>query len=415
MILNFVKILIYLSIYLGLVATTFFVLSHKKDKNVKKLLFKDDELPTVSVVIPAWNEERSIARTLRSVLKSDYPKELFEVIVIDDGSKDKTYQIAKKFQSKNVRIFTKENGGKGTALNFALKKCKGEIIFSMDADTFIKPNSIKEMTRYFKNSQVMLVSPSMLIHKPKGILQRIQQAEYLFGIFIRKAFASVNAIHVTPGAFSAYRKTFFDKYGGYDEGNITEDLELALRIQYNGYKIEYSPESTAYTIAPNKFKPLMIQRRRWYTGLMKNTWKYKKIISRKYGDLGIFIIPLAWISIFFSVFAINYMAIKLLLDIKKELLFLRMANFDFSGIYSLNKYTIESFIFGLLSNPVVVFLLFFVFVLGGYMIYATKKTGKVRGLLMTILIYFLTFAVLFGFWWMVSIIYTVFNRKVKWR
>jgi len=412
---SFVIVFIYASIYIGLIATTFYIIGYNADKKKVKQLYSDDELPKVSIIIPAYNEEKSIARTIESISASDYPKNKLEIIVVDDGSKDGTLKIARKYKSKIVKVLTKKNGGKGTALNLALKKVKGDIIFSMDADTFVAPHSVREMTRYFKNPEVMSVTPSMLIHKPKGLLQRVQQAEYLFGLFIRKAFSSVNAIHVTPGAFSAYRKTFFDKYGGYDETNITEDLEMSLRIQHAGFMIEYSPESPAYTIAPNKFKPLMIQRRRWYTGLMRNTWKYKGIFHPKYGDLGVFVLPIAWISIFFSVFLINYMVIKILFEVQKELQFLISINFDFTSMLGIGSYFVERLFFKIFTNPIIVFFLLFATVMGVYMKFATKKVGKVKKLPGTIVVYFLFFALLFGFWWTVSIIYVALNKKVTWR
>jgi peptidoglycan-N-acetylglucosamine deacetylase len=412
-----VIVLLYVSIYLGLVATTFYIIGYHQDKKKKKLLFSDAELPKVSIIIPAYNEEKSIERTIESIIKSDYPKSKFEIIIVDNNSRDKTVQIIKKMQEKynGLKFYHEKKQGKGSALNLGIKKARGDIIFSMDADTFVDTQSVKEMTRYFKNPEVMSVTPSMLIHKPKGILQRIQQAEYLFGLFIRKAFTSVNAIHVTPGAFSAYRKSFFEKHGMYDEDNITEDLEMSLRIQYYGYTIEYSPEAPAYTIAPDKIKTLTIQRRRWYVGLMRNTWKYKKIISPKYGDLGVFVLPIAWISIFFSVFVINYFLFKIIIDAKKELVFLRSVNFDFTSILGVSRYTIERLLFNTFSNPIIIFFLFFVIVLGIYMKFATKKVGKVKGLPITVALYFLFFATLFGFWWTVSIIYTLLNKKVSWR
>lgn len=261
---DFIILLIYTSIYIGLIATTFYILGFQADKKVKKLLFSDNELPTVSVVIPIFNEETSIKRTLKSILNSNYPKGKLEVIVVDDKSTDNSLLIAKKFQGKHngikVRIYHhKKNKGSGAAHNTGIKYSNSEIILSMDADTFVESHSVKEMMRYFKDSEVMCVSPSMLVHKPKGILQRIQQAEYLFGLFLRKAFSSVNAIHVTPGAFSAYRKSFIDKYGGYDEHNITEDLELALRVQSKGYKIENCPVIFPTTVLLQRFVSVGVQ------------------------------------------------------------------------------------------------------------------------------------------------------------
>ncbi|HJX50612.1 MAG TPA: glycosyltransferase family 2 protein [Candidatus Nanoarchaeia archaeon] len=263
---EFIKIIIYLSIYIGLVSTTFYILSFIADLKKSKLFYRDDELPRVSVLIPAYNEEETIENTIKSILNSDYPD--FEVIVVDDGSKDKTLEMAKKIKDSRLHIFHKKNGGKGTALNLGISKAKGEIIFTMDADTFVHPQSMKRMVRYFKNERVMSVTPAMIIHNPKTILQRIQHIEYLMGLFLRKAFASLESIYIAPGAFSAYRKIFFDKYGGYDVGNITEDLEMALRIQSKGYITENCPTAPAYTVAPSKFKELMIQRRRWYYGLI---------------------------------------------------------------------------------------------------------------------------------------------------
>src|SRR3989344_3496153 len=112
----------------------------------------------------------------------------------------------------------------------------------MDADTTVDPKSMKNMVRFFKGKNVMCVSPAIIIDKPRNILQRVQYMEYLLSLFLRKAFASLKSIYITPGAFSAYRKSFFDKFGLYDVGNPTEDLEMALRIQYKGYYTENCPE-----------------------------------------------------------------------------------------------------------------------------------------------------------------------------
>ena len=411
---EFITIIIYLSIYIGLVATTFYILSFLADKKKKKEFLSDDELPFVSVIIPAYNEEESIKKTIEVILKSDYPKKLFEIIVVDDGSKDKTLEIAKKYEGEKIRVFHKENGGKGSALNLGIKKAKGEIIFTLDADTFASPESMKNMVRYFKNERVMSVTPAMVLDKPKTIWQRVQNIEYLTGLFLRKAFASLDAIYVAPGAFSAYRKIFFEKHGGYDEGNITEDLEMALRIQSNGYLTDNCPDAPVYTVAPAKFFPLMIQRRRWYYGLIKNIWNYKHIFGRKYGDLGMFVLPIAGISIFFSIFVTVYLFIKTAFNIHSELLFLNSVNFDFGSVINFNFYVVERFLFLLFSNRIFIFILIFMSVLFFYLYYASKKVGRNSGLFINLLLFFFLFAFLFGFWWIVSIFYAIFYKKIKW-
>lgn len=412
---EFIQIVIYASMYLGIIATVFFILSFIAGSKKKILMYADDELPSVSIIIPAYNEEKSITKTIKSALAADYPKNKFEIIVIDDGSRDATFSLAKKLEGKNVRVFTKKNGGKGSALNLGLKKARGKIVFSMDADTFAAPESVKKMVRYFKNPEVMCVAPSMLIHNPKSFWQRIQQVEYLMGLFMRKAFASINSIYVTPGAFSAYRKSFFDKYGGYDEHNITEDLEVSLRIQAKGYRIENCPDAPVYTIAPSKFKPLMIQRRRWYYGLIKNMLNYRRLISPKYGDLGVFIIPVGWISIFFAVFVTAYSFINVIFQVRKELTFLRGINFDFVHAANVNFYAFERFLFLLFTNQILIFVLLTVCLLVFYLFYARKVVGRASGMLINIPLFFVFFASLFGFWWIVSILYAIFAKSIKWR
>jgi cellulose synthase/poly-beta-1,6-N-acetylglucosamine synthase-like glycosyltransferase len=416
---NLISLVIYISVYIGLVATSFYILSFIDDQKRPKKLFKDDELPRVSIIIPAYNEEESIGKTIESILLANYPKGKMEIIVVDDGSKDKTFSIAKEYEGvrdgKIVRVFTKSNGGKGAALNFGIKKCNNEFIFSMDADTFIGKESVKEMVRYFKDKQVMSVTSAMTIHNPKGLLQKMQHVEYLFGLFLRKAFASLNSLYITPGAFSAYRKSFFEKHGGYAEDDITEDLELAMRIQYYGYKIENAPNAPVYTIAPSKFKQLTQQRKRWYVGLTKNTWRYRMLFGPKYGDLGMFVLPIAWISIFLSLFVVFYFVIDSILETITEIAFLQSINYDV--ISSLKGTTIffERLFYILFSNTIFLFLLLFLAMLGFYLNYAKRKMGDISGWKIGLPLFFVLFAILFGFWWIVSFIYLILNKKVKWK
>jgi len=410
---------VYISIYLGFVATSFFVISFLAYQKKQKKLFEEEELPNVSILIPAYNEHDSIAQTIESILSSNYPDKKMEVIVIDDGSTDETFSIAKKYagwrNGKLIKVFTKENGGKGAALNFGIKKAKSDFVFSMDADTFVGSESAKEMIKYFKDKNVMSVTSAMTIHKPKTILQKIQHVEYLLGLFLRKAFATVNAVYITPGAFSAYRKEFFDKHGGYAEHDITEDLELAMRIQYNGYAIEHAPNAIVYTIAPSKFKQLTQQRKRWYVGLTKNTWRYRKLFGPKYGDLGIFILPVAWLSIFFSLFIMIYFIVYSARQVINELIFLNSISYDVFS--SLSRFTLffERLFYILFSNEIFIFILFFMILIGLYLNYAKKRMRGIYSWKLGLSLYFVFFAVLFSFWWIISFFYVISNRKVKWK
>ena len=376
------------------------------------------ELKTVSIIIPAYNEEKSIGKTISSALSLDYPKEKLEILVVNDGSKDETYSLAKKYESSKfpiVKVFTKENGGKGSALNLGINNSNNEIIISMDADTFVQKNALKEMISHFYNEKVMAVTPSMGVYKPKTFLQKVQGIEYYMGVFLRKSFATVNAIHVTPGAFSAYSRIFFDKYGGYDEGNITEDLEIALRIQSKGYIIENSPEAVIYTMAPKGFKELMVQRRRWYTGLITNLMKYKELFGFKKGSLGLVVLPTAITTIALSLFLVSYLSINTLINLKRDLVALSSVNFKFRNPLEIDKYIFENFFYDIFSQPVFLISFLFLILVGFYLYFSKRQMKYSESLKISFLFFIFSYSFLFAFWWIVSIVYVLLGKEVVWR
>lgn len=409
--------LVYLSTYIGLFAVTFYVLTYLDKMHEKIPPFPKKKIPFVSIIVPAWNEEKGIARTMKSILKIKYPQDKFEIIVIDDGSTDQTYNIALKYACKMIKVFKlKKNQGKYAALNYGISKAQGEIIVTTDADSlYVDKSALKKMVPYFDNLKVMCVAPAMAIHKPKGILQRIQQVEYLLGVFLRKVFANLNAIHITPGAFSAYRKKFFKKYGGFKKAYLTEDMEMAIRIQSHGYIIENSLDANVYTVAPKKFKELLKQRRRWYTGLLKNLWDYKRLFSLKYGSLGTIVLPIALITIILSVTLIITMIINILFDLHKEVLLWKSVNFNILQNFEFNKFILERYAFSIISNPLFTFFLLFAGVLLGYMIFAKRKIKENTDIKISMILFSIFYSFLFAFWWIISFFYTLFNKKVSWR
>ena len=384
----------------------------------KRPLELERENVSVTIIIPAYNEEESIARTIKSALSLDYRRDKLEIIIVDDGSSDKTYEIAKKFVSKvnpMIKVLTKSNGGKGSALNLGIKHAKGDIIISMDADSFVKPDALKKMVPYFDNEEVMAVTPSMGVYEPKGILQRVQQVEYYIGVFLRKSLATINAIHITPGAFSAYRKSFFLKHGGYAENNITEDLEIALRIQSKGYIIQNAPKSVVYTMAPKKFRELLFQRRRWYVGLMKNLWNYKHLYGFKNGPLGTLVLPVAASTIILSVFLTSYIVIRTLTNVKNDLLSMQAINFRFNDYFEFNSYIFKNFIYNIFSSPVFLLSLILICLIAFYLTFSRRHIKFKERMNGSFILFILFYSLLFTFWWLSSIIYLIFNKKIKWR
>ena len=256
--------------------------------------------PSVAVIVPCWNEASTIGATCDSLLALDYPKDKLEIILVDDGSTDSTREVMEQFRSNSqVRIIYKENGGKHTALNAGIAVTNAELVGCLDADSFVEPDALREIVSCFYNPNVVAATAAMSIHKPKNILQHMQNAEYTFGITLRHAFASINGLYVTPGPFSFYRREIVNKLGGFRYGHQTEDMEMALRIQHAGYEIENAPRARVYTKAPSTIVKLMNQRTRWISGFLRNILgEYRSLIgSRRHGVLGMLILPSAILSV----------------------------------------------------------------------------------------------------------------------
>ncbi len=255
--------------------------------------------PSVTIIVPCWNEEKTVSKTINSILNLDYPKDKLKIMVVDDGSIDSTWEVVQKFRNnKQVELYTKENGGKHSALNFGISKLTTDLVGCLDADSYVHKDTMNKIAVYFEDRKTMAVAPSIKLWNPTNPLQLLQKVEYGFGIFTRKVFQYLNAIYITPGPFSIFRKEVFENLGGYRNAHNTEDIELALRMQKNGYKIAHAHNAYVYTVPPRNIKTLLKQRVRWSYGFIKNAQDYKDMFfNRKHGNLGMIILPMAAFSI----------------------------------------------------------------------------------------------------------------------
>jgi cellulose synthase/poly-beta-1,6-N-acetylglucosamine synthase-like glycosyltransferase len=260
--------------------------------------------PIVTIVVPVWNEEKTLGGTIESLLALEYPKDKLDIIIVDDGSTDNTKSVANAYKKySQVRVFSKTNGGKHTAVNLGIAKAKGEFLGCLDADSFVDKDALARIVRCFEDEKVMAVTPAIKVHSPENVLQEMQSVEYNMGIFLRKVYGSMNAIHVAPGPFSIFRKEVFDKLGGYVKAHNTEDMEFAMRMHKNHYPIANVYDSYVYTVTPKTIKGLYKQRLRWVYGFLANAMDYRNMIfNKKYGNLGMFTLPAAVISIFVALF-----------------------------------------------------------------------------------------------------------------
>jgi cellulose synthase/poly-beta-1,6-N-acetylglucosamine synthase-like glycosyltransferase len=396
-------------------ASYFFLIFFTEERKDPPLGKFKNNLPFISIIIPAYNEEKVIIKTIKSCLNINYPKKKLDIIVVDDGSTDSTYNISKKIQDSRLRVFRKKNGGKGSALNYGIKKAKGEFIASLDADSFVSPGVINKMLGYFNNEDVMSVTPALMVYKPKTFFQRLQYAEYAMSIFLRKIFGIVDAQHVVPGPFSIYRKNFFDKYGDFDEYNITEDTEMALRIQHNHYKIKNSMHATVNTVAPRNFKGLLIQRMRWYYGFTKNAVKYHKLFSPKYGDLGVVVLPAAVLAVLTTTFLFFYVLYKNLSFASDTFVKIQVLNVNIADalIHTDPRY-IQEFFISLVSNPFIAFMIISAVIIAAYLFIAKKTTKDKGNMIIAYLVFFLTYWIFYPLWWIAAFTYKGAGGKLRW-
>ena len=267
--------------------------------------------PSVTVIIPAYNEERVIETSVRRVLESPYPR--LEVIVADDGSRDATSAIvAKAFADEpRVRLMTLANGGKASALNRALAHASGEIVVALDADTQFERECIARLVRWFADERIGAVAGNAKVGNRVNLVTRWQAIEYVTAQNVeRRALARFDAITVVPGAVGAWRRTALDAVGGYPEDTLAEDQDLTIAIQRKGWKVAYDEQAVAWTEAPENFGALAKQRFRWSFGTLQCLWKHRAVLrERQPGGLAFVGMPQAWL------FQIAFAVVSPLIDL----------------------------------------------------------------------------------------------------
>lgn len=253
--------------------------------------------PFVSVIVPAYNEELVIENTIKSLLASDY--EAYEIIVVDDGSLDKTSEIVRETFSDNdrVRLFSVANKGKAAALNKGLRQVKGEIVIALDADTLFAPQTIGALANRFHDPKMGAVAGNAKVGNRINIVTRWQALEYITSQNMdRRAFASLNCITVVPGAVGAWRRGLIEEAGGFQADTLAEDQDLTLSIRRLGHSIGYEEDAIAWTEVPDRLHTLARQRFRWAFGTLQCMRKHVDALFRpRYGALGFIALPNVWV------------------------------------------------------------------------------------------------------------------------
>jgi len=246
--------------------------------------------PSVSVLIPAWNEEVGILKTMQSVLATGYEK--LELIVINDGSTDGTHDLVSRFKAAHdeqaaspntphILYLNIPNGGKARALNQGLARSSGEFIITIDADSVMDPQAIQNLLAQFSEQDVGAAAGNVIVGNRKNPIALLQQLEYLYGFFFKRADSVFNSVYIIGGAAAAYRKSTLDAVGGFDDEIITEDIEMSTRILSHGFKTRYAADAVIYTEGPSDWKGLCQQRLRWKFGRILTFLKHKDMFFNR--------------------------------------------------------------------------------------------------------------------------------------
>ncbi|CAN5747979.1 glycosyltransferase [soil metagenome] len=278
----------------------------KEEKLIPVAILRVDKMPLVSIIVPAYNEEINAVRTVESLLNQDYPN--LQIVFIDDGSKDSTFlKVSAAFENnKYVKVFTKLNGGKASALNTGIESAEGEFVVCIDADTQLKQDAVSQLMKKFDLGNVAnqdaegnalgivgAVAGNVKVGNEINMITRWQSIEYITSQnFDRRAFDMLNCITVVPGAIGGFRKDAILKAGGFTTDTLAEDCDLTMRMHRIGYQIRNCNNAISYTEAPETMKQFMKQRFRWSFGVMQCFWKHRDAaFNPRYKNFGMVAMP----------------------------------------------------------------------------------------------------------------------------
>jgi len=299
---DFVVIVYTIMFFFGIYFLSLFILLYLQNKKELYEYPQPPKFPYISIITPAYNEEEGIKKTIEAVMALNYPKNKFEQIIVNDGSKDKTAEIVKKLikKYKNIKIINKENSGKANSLNQAVKFARGEIIAIVDADSYPTPDSLMKMVGFFEDEKVGAVTSKVLVKNKKNFMEKFQAVDYAVIAWGRKILDFIGCVYVTNGPLSLYRKKYVLEVGGFDPKNMTEDIEITWHLMSSGYKIKMSYDAEVYTTVPDKFKTWVKQRIRWNIGGLQTILKYKKFFLKTENLFGYFVLNYVSLSFFMT-------------------------------------------------------------------------------------------------------------------
>lgn len=342
MLMNFIDFVFFFYIFVGLYMTSLLLLIYLRNKD-RMFYYPKGRLEAVSIIVPCYNEEQNIGKTIDSLVNLDYPRDKIEVIVVDDRSTDNSVAVARKYARKytNVRVIVnkRHSGRAAEPTNIGIKAAKYNYVAVADSDSTPDRDALKKMIGFLQEDRsVGGVTCAVLARNPGNFMQRLQAIEYAVIAWSRKLLDFVDSVYVTPGPFALYRKKVLLEIGMFDTKNMTQDIEIVWRMLSYGYKARMCLAAKVYSETPSKFANWFRQRIRWNIGGQQCIWKYKSLFFRK-GMLGAFVIPFFTFSMFLGLFGIGIFAYLLTRRILVSYIATKYALYADSSIMTLQDLT----------------------------------------------------------------------------
>lgn len=305
---NFIDIIFFFYIFVGLYMLSLFIFIYLHSRG-KFFLYPEGKLEPVSIIVPCYNAEKNIGKTIDSLLSLDYPRDLIEIIVVDDKSTDSSVDVVNKYVKKydNVRLIVnkRNSGGAAEPTNLGIKAAKYKYVAVTDDDSEPQKTALRKMIGFLQQDEkVGGVTCSVLAKSPNNFMQKLQQIEYVVIAFNRKLLDMVDAVYVTPGPFALYKKKVLEEIGLFDTKSMTQDIEIVWRMMSHGYRARMCAAAKVYSETPKKFVQWWKQRVRWNIGGAQALIKYRKSLFNN-GMLGAFVIPFFSFSLFIGLFGLG--------------------------------------------------------------------------------------------------------------
>lgn len=240
---------------------------------------KDEREEKVSIIVPCYNEEEVIVASLSSLLRQNY--KYLEIVVVDDGSTDRSYELAHSLEFDNgfhsLKVLSIPNGGKSRALNYGIMEASGSLICCVDADSKLRSDAIRLLAKHFDDTQIAAVAGSVYVVNRNSFLTRLQALEYIEGLnMARNGQAFLKLVNIIPGPIGMFRRNAMAEVGYYDHDTFAEDCDLTLKLLNNGYKVDFEPDAVSYTEVPEHLLDLLKQRYRWTRGILQSIRKHSE-------------------------------------------------------------------------------------------------------------------------------------------